>query len=154
VSLTVQIDEMVTFLESSSSSVDPRLLLHILQHIRVAFILLCSLNSVRSMVCFAQRVAVCNIGNLSNVYVVIIPFVLPVISLWDAFYVVIISIHQREVIAAKSLVCASLNFETVVTIWFTLWFTLCSPTSRSTSEAIGLSGLVHEEAHPTVPNIC
>ena len=39
--------------------------------------------------------------------------------------------------------------------WFTLWFTLCSPTSRSTNQrGLGLSGLVHEEAHPTVPNTC
>jgi len=40
-------------------------------------------------------------------------------------------------------------------MWFTLWFTLCSPNSRSTNQwGLGLSGLVHEEAHPTVPNTC
>ena len=49
------------------------------------------------------------------------------------------------------------RIETSVSIhtWFTLWFTLCSPTSRSTNQrGLGLSGLVHEEAHPTVPNTC
>jgi len=37
---------------------------------------------------------------------------------------------------------------------FTLWFTLCSLTgSRCNQQGLGLSGLVHEKAHPVVPDI-
>jgi len=48
------------------------------------------------------------------------------------------------------------SYRSVVIVCFLfLWFTLCSPTSRSTNQwGLGLSGLVHKEAHPTVPNIC
>ena len=37
---------------------------------------------------------------------------------------------------------------------FTLWFTLCSLTgSRCNQQGLGLSGLVHDKAHPAVPDI-
>ena len=38
--------------------------------------------------------------------------------------------------------------------WFTLWFTLCSFTGRRCNQqGLGLSGLVHEKAHPVVPDM-
>ena len=39
-------------------------------------------------------------------------------------------------------------------IWFTLWFTLCRLNGRRCNQqGLGLSGLVHEKAHPVVPDI-
>jgi len=46
------------------------------------------------------------------------------------------------------------NLNPMIKVWFALWFTLWSLTGwRCDQQGLGLSGLIHEEAHPVVPDI-